>query len=335
VTLLNDLAVRNYREDSNGQPFTTRDAINEFRDIMLRKQPHERAVFLTKVVKDDAGGLVRKPDVELLLGETNVLGLEMESLRDVLYLKKSQKAGIKKGEENPYNLHPGEKILGNFYHDNNPYEVLIEVMEARTQNEVIRPIDFIKEEAGIRLDLIDYSIGGALIESSPEFLRFVLGDKVPANVDDDPDFAGEYWQEAFEELKKPMIHLTLYPKVYFPDAVKQFLPEMPFKIAIVCQNRSHPRGRVFGSNRPPTRSAIRLRRPGNSVKGRRPCRLALLPLHQGQQIPQGRSQPSDPTLRLSGKPKYDLRQLGGTRGQLSNRAPAILAALVFSLFRRP
>ena len=235
VTLLNDLAVRNYREDGNGQPFTTRDAINEFRDVMLRKQPHERAVFLTKIVKDDAGGLVRKPDVELLLGETNVLGLEMESLRDELYLKKSQKAGIKKGEENPYNLHPGEKILGNFYHDNNPYEMLIEVMEARTQNEVIRPIDFMKEEPGIRLDLIDYSIGGGLIESSPEFLRFVLGDKVPANVDDDPDFEGTYWQEAFEELKKPMIHLTLYPKVHFPDAVKQFLPEMPFKITIVGQ----------------------------------------------------------------------------------------------------
>ena len=53
--------------------------------------------------------------------------------------------------------------------------------------------------------------------------------------EEDPDFEGNSWQEAFDELKKPMIHLTLYPKVYFPDAVQQFVPEMPFKISIVGQ----------------------------------------------------------------------------------------------------
>ena len=235
VMLMNDLTLKNYLNDDNGEPFTTSNAINEFREVMLSKQPHERTVFVTKLIKDDSGGLVRKPDIELLLGEANVLGLDMESLRDVLFLKKSQKAGIKKGEENPYNLHPGEKILINFYHDYKPFGMLIEVMEARVQNEVIRPIEFMKEDPGIRLDLVDYSIGGALIQSSPEFLRFVLGEKIPSDLDENQDFESAPWQNVFAELEKPMLHLTLYPKVYFPDTVNQFKPEMPFKITIVGQ----------------------------------------------------------------------------------------------------
>ena len=72
------------------------------------------------------------------MGEINILGLEMESLRDVLYLKKSAKSGIKKGQDNPYNLKPGEKIISNFVHDQKYYQMLMDFMEARTQNEVVR-----------------------------------------------------------------------------------------------------------------------------------------------------------------------------------------------------
>ena len=35
---------------------------------MLRKQPHERLVQLTKVIKDQTTGMVKRPDEELLLG---------------------------------------------------------------------------------------------------------------------------------------------------------------------------------------------------------------------------------------------------------------------------
>ena len=58
--------------------------------------------------------MVKRPDEELLLGEINVLGLEMESLRDVLYFKKSAKSGLRRGKDNPYNLNPGEKLLTHF-----------------------------------------------------------------------------------------------------------------------------------------------------------------------------------------------------------------------------
>ena len=234
-TLLNDLQPAPYGDLPRHRPFTTRDSINEFRDIMLKKQPHDRFVSVTKIVRDASSSMVKKPDEELLLGDIHILGLEMESLRDVLYLKKSTKSGIKKGEDNPFNLHPGEKILARFSHEGTYYEMLSEVMEARTQNEVVRPLEYARKENGLSIPLIDYSIGGILVESSPAFLKLALGDKCPANVEDEADFEGDYWKRAFEELKIPMLHLTFYPKMNFADTVKKFQPELPSKFSIVGQ----------------------------------------------------------------------------------------------------
>jgi hypothetical protein len=233
--LLKDVELIDLATEAQQQPFATRDAINQFRAIMLKQQPHDRSVFVSKIDKDDSTSLVRRKDEELLLGEINILGLEMESLRDVLYLKKSAKSGIRKGKQNPYNLNEGDRVVSNFIHDKKYYQMLIEIMEARTQNEVVRPIDFPREEEGLHVDVVDYSVGGALIESSPELLKFLLGDKCPANVDEEAEFEAEFWSNAFIDLQKIMIHLTFYPKMHFPDAVKRFQPELPFKIRVIAQ----------------------------------------------------------------------------------------------------
>ena len=37
--------------------------------------------------------------------------------------------------------------------------MLVEIMEARTQKEVVRPIDSPREEEGLHADLVDYSVG--------------------------------------------------------------------------------------------------------------------------------------------------------------------------------
>lgn len=232
--LINDMHVIPCQEEEKHGTFATREAINQFRDIMLKKQPHERSVHISKILKDESGSAFRKKDEELILGEINILGLEMESLRDVLYLKKSNKAAIKK-KDNPFNLHPGERILSNFVHDRRYYQMLCEVMEARTQNEMVRPLEFPAEESGLRVELIDYSVGGALIESSPELFKFVLGEKCPPNIDKEVDFKGSFWDKLLAELNRPMIHLTFYPRLYFPDAVKRYRPELPFKIEVIAQ----------------------------------------------------------------------------------------------------
>ena len=234
---LTDLAPRAHASSERQRTFTTRDSINEFRDLMLDKQPHDRFVQVTRVVKDkSAGGVSRKGD-EILLGDINILGLEMESLRDVLYLKKSKKTttATRGAQADQYKLQVGEKILARFGHKGTHYEMLWEVMEARTQNEVVRPLGYMRPESGLEVGVINYSIGGVLIESSPEFLRLVLGDECPPNVAEEADFSGDYWRKAFDMMRIPMIHFTLYPEVRFPDNVKSYEPELPAKFSIVGQ----------------------------------------------------------------------------------------------------
>jgi hypothetical protein len=236
VQMLNDLSTTPFVSLESGRPvFSTREAIAEFRALMLNKQPHERYISLSKIVRPPSTGMVRKPDIEVVLGEVNVLALEMESLRDVLYLKKPVRiTGGKKGQDNIYSLHEGEKIIARFSHDNKFYEFLLEIVEARTQNEVVKPLGFIRPESGLEVSLINYSTGGLLIESSPEFLAFVLKDKCPV-IDENTDFTREPWPEIFEEMRQHILHVTLYPKLQFPEAVKQFKPELPFKISILVQ----------------------------------------------------------------------------------------------------
>ena len=238
--LINDLQPKPFTLAETPPLFTTRDAINEFRNCMMDKQAHERHVHLSKVVKDNSTGKVRKADVEYLLGEVNVLAMEMETLRDVLYLKKPAKSGIKKGRDNPYNLHPNEKILARFKHRTAHYELLCEVIESRTQNDMVRPMEYMRQDPGNHLELVDYSAGGVLFESSPDFLRFVLGDQCPEGFEEEEDFTSEHWKRALEALKRPMLHLTFYPDLHFPDAVKEYMPELPFKYALLGQIvRSH------------------------------------------------------------------------------------------------
>ncbi|MBT4503808.1 MAG: hypothetical protein HOC74_39105 [Gemmatimonadetes bacterium] len=233
--LINDMKIFPDHAETGKPQFATRDAINQFRDIMLKKPPHDRFVNVSKVKKDDSGGMVRRKDEELLLGESPILGLEMESLRDVLYLKKSAKAGFQKGKDNPYNLHPGERILTHFVHDRKYYTMVCELMEGRTQQEVVRPLEFPTEESGLHIEMIDYSVGGILVESSPDLLKLILGEKCPPDIEKEADFSGNFWEKIFEELRKPMIHLTFYPRLYFPDAVRKYRPELPFKVTVVAQ----------------------------------------------------------------------------------------------------
>ena len=145
--LLKEVELVDLATDSQ-QPFAIRDAINEFRAIMLKKQPHDRSVYVSKIDKDESKTLVKHKDEELLLGEIHILGLDMESLRNVLYLKKSAKSGIKKAKETPYNLNPGEKAISNFTHAQKYYQMLVEIMEARPQKEVVRPIDSREQRKG-------------------------------------------------------------------------------------------------------------------------------------------------------------------------------------------
>ncbi|MBM3276698.1 MAG: hypothetical protein FJY95_01270 [Candidatus Handelsmanbacteria bacterium] len=236
VQILKDLTTNPHVNQESCRPvFSTREAIAEFRTLMLNKQRHERYISISKIFRPRSTGMILKPDIEVVLGKVNVLALEMESLRDVLYLKRPIRAsGGKKGRDSSYSLHEGERIIGRFSHDGKFYELLLEIVEARTQNEVVKPLSFIRSERGLEATVVNYSAGGLLIESSPAFLSYVLQEKCP-HIDENTDFLQGPWPNIFAELRQHILHFTLYPRMDFPEAVKQFKPEVPFKFSVLMQ----------------------------------------------------------------------------------------------------
>jgi len=121
------------------------------------------------------------------------------------------------------------------FSQDNYYAMECEVLEARTQNEVLRPRSLVREEAGLKVELVEYSVGGALIEAGPDVLRLLLGERCPPDVEKEETYSGRFWEYMFEEMKRRLVHLTFYPKLYFPEKLKVFQPELPFSIPIVAQ----------------------------------------------------------------------------------------------------
>ena len=115
------------------------------------------------------------------------------------------------------------------------HEMLCEVHEARMQNECLRPVAYMHSEGGVPLHPIDFGVGGTMVESTPELLKTILGDRCPPEVDEHPTYEGAFWERLFDELRRPMIQVSFYPKLNFTDNLEQFQPELPFRITLICQ----------------------------------------------------------------------------------------------------
>lgn len=231
---LKDLRVVPRERPDVSRQFDAADAIQEVRDLLLDNPSSERQVHLTKVVKSQALRSGRRtPEEVFLMGSVNILGLEKELVRPVLYTRKSPKYDGRR--DCPYDLAPGDRVLMHFRAKEEYYEVLCECQEARVQNEVLRPVAAPVHESGLRMNLVEYSVGGAMVESSPELLKMLLGRACPPDVDNNPSYEGRFWERVFEELQKSMIHLTFYPRLHFTDKLEQFQPELPYRIHLVAQ----------------------------------------------------------------------------------------------------
>ena len=213
--------------------FDAADAVEEFRVIMRQKPPGARQVHLTKVVKSQQLRSGRQtPEESYLLGFVDSLGLDKELRIPVIYTRKSAKSDAKK--DNPCNLKPGDRVLLEFAEDGY-HEMLCEVHEARMQNECLRPLAYMQSEGGVQIHPVDFGVGGTMVESSPELLRTILGDRCPPEVDEHPTYEGAFWEQFFEELRRPMIQLSFYPKLHFTENLEQFRPELPFRITVISQ----------------------------------------------------------------------------------------------------
>jgi hypothetical protein len=211
----------------------TRSPIERFRALMQEKPPAERLVQLAKPAKKDLRQLRSGTEELLQLGQVNVLGLERDLQRAIIYVKKSPRADLA-NKDNPYNLHPGERVVL-YFAARGYWQLRCEVVETQIQNDVLRPLGPLMGEEGLKLELVDHGLGGLRVEGHPSLLKGLLGPALPEEVREGTTYEGERWQRSFEALKKPILHLTLYPRLRFPEELRQFQPELPFKIPYLAQ----------------------------------------------------------------------------------------------------
>ena len=120
------------------------------------------------------------------------------------------------------------------------------VTETRSQSDVVRPLDNIREEDGIKVELVDHSSGGILVESNQELLDTLLMEASPRWADAE-DFEGETWQDAVDRLRGPLVHLTLYPRYLFPHSLAEFKPDLPPRISVLARvARTHRKTQPHG-----------------------------------------------------------------------------------------
>lgn len=208
-------------------------AIDQFRALMQEKAVPDRAVFLAKLAKKDLRQLRSGADELLLLGQVSVLGLERDLQRSIIYIKKSAKADLT-NKDNPYNLRPGERVVV-YFAARGYWQLRCEVVETQIQNDLLRPLGPLMGEEGLKLELVDFSVGGLQVEGQPALLKGLLQHVLPEEIKEGTAYEGQRWEQAFEALKRPMLHLNLYPRLRFPEELKQFQPELPFKIPFIAQ----------------------------------------------------------------------------------------------------
>ena len=138
---------------------------------MLGQHISERRVDVTKIlpIPQDSGPLFggrRRPGrrgqrrlgrsipdpTVAFLGEVHVLGLDSEGAGDRIILKKGTSGGLKASE---HRLLPGDRVLLHFQVAGSHGEMECEVTETRSQNDVLRPLDHIVEEDGLKVELVE------------------------------------------------------------------------------------------------------------------------------------------------------------------------------------
>lgn len=88
-----------------------------------------------------------------------MLGLEWDLQRSILYVNKSTRADLA-NQDNLYNLHPGERVVVFFPARGSFWQMRCEVVETQIQKDVLRPLGPLMREEGLKLELVDYGVGG-------------------------------------------------------------------------------------------------------------------------------------------------------------------------------
>ena len=229
--------------ESPAGAFFGEDALSQLRDLVMVKPPQERTVGLTRIaaVTGQESADSRKqgsrrsrrvsrrwiksrprtgdPLISFVKG-VRILDLERRFGSDLVFLRKTD------------GLLPGDRVLLHFEGSGKHCEVEGEIAESSNRKDVVRLTDVLRVEEGLRLELVDHSAGGLLVEGSREFLQILGEEKTIFEqlVEGNSERAA-----MLERIREPLIHLTLYPRFTIPESLDRFEPDLPARINVIAQ----------------------------------------------------------------------------------------------------
>ena len=207
------------------QEDTSAEQLTVFFHNILRANPdHLREVHITRVVRDTRSGATVLQD----LGTTCVLGLKGETKGTQIHLRNPQQ-GKQFVKKNPDRFHEGDVLLIRFLERSllqgcdEHYQWSCRIHKCGLEMLTLRPKGVIQKQTGLPVVVRDFCVGGVGLQNSPILETYLLGeDAVP----EDP-----------EDLKARLLNtsvlLHFYPRLYFPNDVEAYRPQIPASFSIL------------------------------------------------------------------------------------------------------
>ena len=221
------------------EKFHPSKAYKSIRDIFLQKKHADRFLFARKISRSTSNEK-KTPTIisQIEVGRMHLLGIQTAMFHENLILGHPSKSLIYRSvygnKRNPYRILPGDIILIDYDHGGKYYQLSSQVIEASKQKHILRPLELPTELPGIKLKLINYSMGGAFVEGNIELVKILFSKSTIQNFD---FHSGNIFKLKNKEIKEtigqPIIHLTFYPRLKFPKSIRRFKPELPFKFCIL------------------------------------------------------------------------------------------------------
>jgi len=233
VTFPETGSLPSYLNDFNFVPFSEQAEVAEekpeevvkFMKNSLRVNSREnRVVFVGKPHMEE-----RTNKVSLLeMGQSDVLGLETSKDESrTFYIRKPPRMSSDRND--PFGLQEGDTIVLGFntrVSTESPteyYELVSEVTRVGTENMTVRTNGDIRKEAGIPVEMDDFSVGGIKVEANDALLTYFLGDEHKAMP----------LEDKIEALESSCYLLNFYPKLRFNRETNVYEPELPMRIQIL------------------------------------------------------------------------------------------------------
>lgn len=221
---IDDPKLEPYETENEMEGQSPEDIVKFMKNALRLNTREARVVYVSKPHMDEKTNKVTLLEMD----KSDVLGLETSKEESrTFYIRKPPK--MSSDRKGPYGLRDADTIVLGFHTrvaSDTPteyYDMIADVTRVGTENMTVRTDGDIRKEAGIPVEMEDFSVGGIKIENSNALMTYLLGE----------EHASMGTEEKIETLGNMCYLLNFYPKLRFQREQLQYEPELPMRIQIL------------------------------------------------------------------------------------------------------